>query len=394
VFRVSGQRRFTVDGDEALEGHLEGVCQRACEAVQQRVPLRKLEGLLLGGGYGRGEGGVLCTPDGDLPYFGMKFVVLVRGWAWESRRRFLGGLQEAESALEAFAGVPVRFWLARTGDLLRPGGSLFCRELCLGHRRILGSPELMAGAAHSRFWPGTGPGQASRLLLCGGAGLLFALERLGRQPFLRADGDAVLRSLAEAQLAVGDAFLAAHGLYDVSVRERVSLLRRLGCPLELAGVQEMVRHHGEGAAFELHPHFCVEPVELLLSRLRAVLGVLGGVFLWNERRRLNREFPSAEDYARCRCNKWPRAAGWQSLGLQLCRGRLPGWRQWRELWRHPRQNLLEALALLLWGRNSLRDPALQQWMASKLRAPCRDFGSAVRAFRGLWDRYGCRGRYS
>ena len=394
MFGLAGYRRFTVDGDEALEGHLEGVCEQAREAVLERIPARWLFGLLLGGAYGRGEGGVVRTPDGDLPYFGMEFVVLVAGGGRQAMGRWARALEEAGLMLESYAGVSVRFWVTTPGNIRSQPRSLERFELCEAHRRLLGPPVCSAGRTASLGSPGPLGGcrlgwtAATRLLLGSGAALLFALERLGRTPFLRADGDAVLRGIAQAQMAVGDAFLASQGLYHVSVRERVQRLQRVAVPAGAAGVQEILQHHGSGAAFALHPHFCSEPVEVLMERLRIVLGVLGGVFLWNERRRLGKEFATVEDYARSPGDKWPEGSGWRCLGLQCRRGRTPGWKQWRELWRHPRQNLLEALAVLLWGKSSIRDPALQRWFTHKLRAPCVDFGSTVRAFRALWNRYG------
>ena len=54
--------RFTIDGSDALEDHLARVCESAAEGVLNIVGKARLEALVLGGGYGRGEGGVLTTP--------------------------------------------------------------------------------------------------------------------------------------------------------------------------------------------------------------------------------------------------------------------------------------------------------------------------------------------
>jgi hypothetical protein len=60
--------RFTLDGDEALERHLAHTCARVLSGIRGLIPPRRLEAVLLGGGYGRGEGGVLRGPGGDRPY--------------------------------------------------------------------------------------------------------------------------------------------------------------------------------------------------------------------------------------------------------------------------------------------------------------------------------------
>src|SRR5688572_30396860 len=60
--------RYTVDGSDALESQIHVSCELIRDAVLRRLPSGSIEGLLLGGGYGRGEGGVLATPDGERPY--------------------------------------------------------------------------------------------------------------------------------------------------------------------------------------------------------------------------------------------------------------------------------------------------------------------------------------
>src|SRR6266545_2727283 len=56
--------RFTLDGGAELEEHLAHTCESVLAGVRGIIPARKLEALLLGGGYGRGEGGVLRTETG------------------------------------------------------------------------------------------------------------------------------------------------------------------------------------------------------------------------------------------------------------------------------------------------------------------------------------------
>src|SRR5262245_58184522 len=50
--------RFTADGSEVLETHLGNCCKLVQTALHAAFP-SGIDGVLLGGGYGRGEGGVL-----------------------------------------------------------------------------------------------------------------------------------------------------------------------------------------------------------------------------------------------------------------------------------------------------------------------------------------------
>ena len=57
--------RFTIDGSEGLEQRIAGICEQVRVGIQRMIPPRKLHALVLAGGYGRGEGGVLRTDSGD-----------------------------------------------------------------------------------------------------------------------------------------------------------------------------------------------------------------------------------------------------------------------------------------------------------------------------------------
>jgi hypothetical protein len=70
-------KRFTIDGSPELERHLESLCELVRIEVLKAIPPRKLQALVLGGGYGRGEGGVLQTDNGDQPYNDLEFYMFL-----------------------------------------------------------------------------------------------------------------------------------------------------------------------------------------------------------------------------------------------------------------------------------------------------------------------------
>src|SRR4026208_58931 len=71
--------RFTLDGNDELEDHLRQVCHAVLGGVRRVVPEHTLEAVILAGGYGRGEGGVLNSESGDWPYNDLEFYVCLRG---------------------------------------------------------------------------------------------------------------------------------------------------------------------------------------------------------------------------------------------------------------------------------------------------------------------------
>src|SRR5436190_18385694 len=79
--------RFTMDGSDDLEAGLSQLCAQILCRIQSIVPVKKLEAVVLGGGYGRGEGGVLKTAEGDQPYNDLEFYLFFRGnRLWNSHK--------------------------------------------------------------------------------------------------------------------------------------------------------------------------------------------------------------------------------------------------------------------------------------------------------------------
>src|SRR5438552_671320 len=106
VLAVSSAR-FTLDGSEELERRLAGTCDTVLAEVLALVSPERLEGLVLGGGYGRGEGGVLETEKGDEPYNDLEFYVFLRGPNWWNERQFGPALNSLAHSLSSAAGVDV-----------------------------------------------------------------------------------------------------------------------------------------------------------------------------------------------------------------------------------------------------------------------------------------------
>src|SRR5438094_616767 len=96
--------RFTIDGSDELEQHLARACEQVRTEVLALVSTQRLEAILLGGGYGRGEGGVLKTETGDRPYNDLEFYVCLRGSQLLNERRYSGALHTLAQKLSTAVG--------------------------------------------------------------------------------------------------------------------------------------------------------------------------------------------------------------------------------------------------------------------------------------------------
>jgi hypothetical protein len=377
--------RFTIDGDDALEQFLARTCEKIAAGVRGPVPRRKLEALMLGGGYGRGEGGVLRTAAGERPYNDLEFYLCLRGNRHLNERRFGHALHVLGEILTPQAGIDVEFKITSLRELERSPVSMFSYDLIAGHRWLVGSDELLARCAHHREAARIPLSEATRLLMNRGSGLLLAKERLEQSAFTPADADFVRRNIAKAQLALGDAVLVTFGEYDRSVRERHRRVQRAAQTASLPWIREVCGHHAAGVEFKLRPERSTDSREALLARHVPVVELAREVWLWLESERLRVRFESPRAYALWPADKLPETGAARNLlvNLKTLGARaLPGGRAHR----HPRERVLNALALLLWEPEALTSPALLARLQSDLQTRAATFSGLMHAYRALWAR--------
>jgi len=218
---------WTAWGDPAAEkvaGHLlEGLTQDLLKAWG-----RLLDGLLVVGGYGRGEGSLLRTSIGGYrPWNDVDLVLLRR--PGEAPPAGWHGQADAWAAHWDLDSVDL-VW-AGPAEWRRRPSSLFHVEVRAGHRVLWGS-----GAAAELLPAGLARGERLREAHWLLANRGFALLLLGLPGLLtgqRAGASFRLNALLKARLAVGDARLLAQGRLPLRYAERPAALRSLGAPAEV-----------------------------------------------------------------------------------------------------------------------------------------------------------------
>jgi hypothetical protein len=276
----AGGRRFTIDGSPGIERRLADTCARVAQGVRSIVPERQLEAIVLGGGYGRGEGGVLRAGPVEQPYNDLEFYVFLRGnYLWQ-RYRYQTALHALGESLSPEAGVMVEFKLDSLRRFQPSPVSMFSYDLVARHRVVFGEEPVFGGCGHHLRADMIPMAEATRLLFNRCSGLLLVRELLERTALSNEEADFTVRNLAKAKLALGDALLTAFGLYHWSSRERHRRLAKLrpasGSVLKVSAagegqvaeesaeltpkpetlpwLEEVQEHHAAGLEFKLHPY--------------------------------------------------------------------------------------------------------------------------------------------
>jgi hypothetical protein len=375
-------QRFTVDGCAELEQRLEKWCVEFARDVRSIVPEQILEAIVLGGGYGRGEGGVLQSTAGESAYNDLEFYIFVRGPLFARERQFRGKLADVCHRCSENAGVEFEAKILTLKKLQNAPVSMMYHDLAVGHRWLYGSAGEFQNCDHHRAAHRIPLHEATRLLMNRASGLLYAKVLLEKPEFSLADADFVRRNISKAQLALGDVVLTAFGRYHASCRERHRRLEKLDATTAAPWVSELVNHHATGVDFKLHPFASSESLEKLRTEHAEITKLAEKVFLWLEERRLSQHFDSSRDYAFNPTRKHPDA---RSTRNALINFRAFGVRGISI--RYPRERLLESLALLLWTPQALEDSSTLRKLQSNLMTSRADLEGLVEAYRTIWNRF-------
>lgn len=230
---------------------LEELLKQALAGIAADIGALELPGLravVLGGGYGRGEGGVLRTPEGDRLYNDLDFFVFASGAGRALRARIDRALRELSGPWTEKLGVAVDFGPVKNcGTLKKVASTLMYQELLRGWKPVWGTPEMenWIPAVEPRELPFS---EAARLLLNRGMGLVFAGERLrAGDP----DADFIVRNMNKALLGAGDALLIAAGEYRWRGQERAERFRSWAAQEKLPA--EYVSLYEKAFRFKLEP---------------------------------------------------------------------------------------------------------------------------------------------
>lgn len=329
------------------------------------------DAVILGGGYGRAEGGVCLDSSGrstlfnDLDYFIFTNtpgdpVLLAAVKEWEARESHLLGIDVEGKCLPE-------------SDVRQASQSMMFFDLVSGHRVVLGPEDFLAPYQSLADPRQIDPVEATRLLWNRGSGLYFALCDLHAGQNL----DRVHRNQSKAKLALGDAWLTIRGQYRALAQERNQCLH--------AAVEvdpEILELHDIGLEFKLRPT-PVPGLEELQATQRNLVALWLKHYLEVESIRLGHPFDSPVAYARFSGRLYPETAYLRNLLLAL-RDRLKRGGVLRPLGDYPRGALHRALVLLLSGDAEAMCPSIRNYLGAEGARPL-DFSVAYQRWWALYS---------
>jgi hypothetical protein len=337
--------RFTVDGSDELEAQIALDLATVRGRVSELVRAEDLTALVLGGGYGRGEGGVFEVDGEERVYNDYDFFVVVPYRSRSRRRELTAALQRVKESVEPGCGIHVDFSPPMPQSSLgRLPYELMFMEAKYGHHVVIGPPDVFSALpAYDAERPPLE--ECARLFMNRGIGLLLARMTLGQRPPLNTeDHEFVVRNIYKAMMAMGDSVLFLKGDYSPSYVER----RRRFAAQPLEGVPEAARLRAAYEAsldFKLRPRHDVPAGKSLDEWHREVVALYLEVYLWFERNRLGMASLDWSAYEGL-STRFPGTPFLERLknGARNARHARPAGGEWML---HPRDRILKRLPRLL-----------------------------------------------
>lgn len=342
--------KYAPDGDQQFNALMESTLAEIGKGCAQALG-NNMVALVLGGGYGRGEGGIVMNDGRQMPYNDLDFTLIVERPDEIKDAMFRDLVEPFEEQLT----IEIDFSRPLTpADIRTWPHCLMWKELLEGHVVVSGDPEALRGNAPAYMLDPLPAIEATRLLLNRGAGLLWARRiEVGKEQ--APDPDFIRRNYYKCALAMGDALLIAWGEHQTAYRGRCERLEQLvSRQSELQAFEWLLPLYRDAMTFKMRPDDIEEKV-WHGDGLLALAGHWISVFLAVEEKRTGTSWQDAEAY--CQDSRL-REPG-QHRGKALLRNVVHQARRGKLSWRYPREELYRILPWLI-AAPTLSDPWLEQ----------------------------------
>lgn len=278
-------RRFTVTGSKELENMISSQMDIISNEVQNVFERSHLAALVLGGGYGKGEGGVCITADGERTFNDYDFFVITNNISWKLKKEYNEKLKKLHNKLTEKFGIDVDFaFPVNRSSIKKLPFTQMWGELKSAHMVIYGDKFILDLYPYSDLYK-IPVVEAQKLLLNRGYGLILAknrienLEMKGVKNPDHSEVDFIARNIFKAAIGIGDSLMMQAGLFHHSYIEREKIFKNI------ESVDEDVKKlYTTAIRFKLAPDLDLE-TEKLKNYLISTLSFFRPVYSYTVKRK-------------------------------------------------------------------------------------------------------------
>lgn len=284
--------RYAWHGSEQFDQYLHQILKElSLEAVE--AVGSNLLAIVLTGGYGRSEGGIVVENGIEKPYNDLDLVPIIESYDYELNDKLMPVSQKYAEKLN----IHVDFSRPLTPSMIKNlPHKLMWQDVLNGHIVLYGDQEIFKANMPSYMKKPLPVIEASHLLLNRGAGLIWSTAILEGH-IKKEEDDFVRRNYYKAALAIGDALLIFFNSHQTSYRGRDDLLRKLLPTVKVSNSQILQSLYEKSLQFKFSPDK-FNDFKADISALKELSAMLVEIFLFIESKRCNRMFSNAKMYSK------------------------------------------------------------------------------------------------
>ena len=220
--RNSNRRRYTVKGGDEVETLVKDILYDVTEAVDKNIDPKQCHALLLMGGYGKGEGGVLLIDGKERLHNNIDFLLVSKN---RNTKKLHKSLESIFSKISEKYSIGIDFSVISDKKLKRSPPLMIWHDLYYGHETLLGDPDYIKNLPLNN--PDDIPESAVLELIRNRLSLLVINEWLLDNNSILNDHlkKAFIRHVMKAIIGLGDALLYFLGRYHFSYVEKLKRIK-------------------------------------------------------------------------------------------------------------------------------------------------------------------------
>jgi len=211
--------RFTVKGSPVIEKKILEMIRIIAESMTSAIKKEKYKALVLLGGYGRGEGGVLIENGKEKPHNNFDFILITENLNEHDQYQLKTKIDELMISIEEKIDLVIDFNIISRSKLTNSPCRMIWYDMRFGHKTILGDKNFVPSL--KSFSKKRIPNWEARNLIVNRGTLMIINELiLEKEPITENYKKLVIKHAIKAIIAYGDALLFFLGDYSWSYVER------------------------------------------------------------------------------------------------------------------------------------------------------------------------------
>ncbi len=217
---------FSYDENNQFVELMNGVNKFVTDSTLQVIPKHNIKCIILIGGYGRGEGGVIQKGNKLIPHNNLDFNIITKGFFHKEKDAQRKKILNLINQKLPHNDITIDISINEKFKIKYAESKLIYYDMKFGHRLAYGSDTWLKNL--TRINPKNIPIFDMRELILNRGMLLLLNEQILKKSLLtQADKKIIIRHMVKAIIGYGDGLLFAHGRYHWSYKRKSQLMLQI-----------------------------------------------------------------------------------------------------------------------------------------------------------------------